>query len=281
MQKSISVWAFSPVREAAEVFQMAREHGFSHIEVALGESGFPFSFQVTPDSTQDDCKRVVEMANNAGVTLSSLANALGWNYPMTAENPQLRTRGIEVHKRGLQVAAWLGVDAMLSVPGGVWASFIPNFPLTPYEIAYKNGLDSLKQIAPFAEDVEVTLGVENVWNNFLLSPLEFRAFLDEVNSPRVGCYFDVGNVLQTGFPEQWIQLLGPKMSRIHFKDFKREVGTLEGFCDLGAGDADFPAIVKSLKDIGYSGPVTAEFFNCEADLPKISAAMDAILGESR
>ena len=278
MDKSISCWAFSPQRSAPELFQMAREHGFTHVEVAIGEAGFSLSHQVTPDSTRDDCQRIVEAAHNAGVTLSSLACGLGWDYPLTAQDPQLRARAVELHRRALGVAANLGVDAMLTIPGGVWASFIPDFPLTHYEDAYRNGLESLRELAPVAEAVGVTLAIENVWNYFLLSPLEMRDFIDAIGSSRVGCYFDVGNVVLTGFPQQWIEILGARIARVHFKDFQRAVGTLDGFCDLGAGDVDFGAVVAALQSVGYNGPITAEFFDCEADLPKISATMDAILG---
>ena len=100
--------------------------------------------------------------------------------------------------------------------------------------------------------------------------------MDEIGSDNVGVYFDVGNVILTGYPEQWIHILGQRIKRIHFKDFKRDVGNLSGFCDLLDGDVNFPAVMAALREIGYTGPVTSEFFNCEADLPKISAAMDEI-----
>ena len=119
--------------------------------------------------------------------------------------------------------------------------------------------------------------IENVWNRFLLSPLEFRDFLDKVGSDYVGCYFDVGNVILTGYPEQWVKILGSRIKRVHLKDFKKSVGTLDGFCDLLDGDVDYAAVMVALRDTGYDGPVTAEYFDCEADLPKISAAIDRIL----
>jgi L-ribulose-5-phosphate 3-epimerase len=103
-------------------------------------------------------------------------------------------------------------------------------------------------------------------------------FIDDVGSERVGSYFDVGNVILTGFPEDWIHILEGRIVRVHFKDFKRDVGNLSGFCDLLDGDVDFPAVMDALGTVGYNGPVTAEFFDCEGDLPKISAAMDKILG---
>ena len=84
-------------------------------------------------------------------------------------------------------------------------------------------------------------------------------------------------MLQTGYPEQWIRILGSRIKRVHFKDFKRSIGNIDGFCDLLDGDVDYAAVMAALREVGYDNSVTAEFFNCESDLPKISAAMDKIL----
>lgn len=278
MVKSISVWAFDPQRPAREIFEMAKRLGFEGVELSIGEAGFPLSNQVTTDSSPETGQKLQEEAERAGVQLVSLASGLGWNYPLTSPDPALRQKGLDAARAQITQASNLGLDAILLVPGGVGADFIEGFAVTPYDVAWKNALSALRELAPFAEANEVTIGVENVWNKFLLSPLEFKAFLQEVDSPRVGCYFDVGNVVLTGYPAQWIEILGGQITRVHFKDFRRSVGTLAGFCALGEGDSDYPAVMAALENAGYVGPVTAEYFNCEADLPAISAAMDQILG---
>lgn len=278
MLKSISTWTFDPARPAKEVFALAKEHGFEAIEVSIGGEGFPLSYQVTPESTPEECQALLDLAAEAGITIASMASGFGWDLPLTSADPEIRAKAIETTKKAVRVASYLGIDGMLLVPGGVGADFIPGFVVTDYAQAYDNALAALKEIAPVAEEVGVTVGVENVWNKFLLSPLEFRSFLDEVNSPRVGCYFDVGNVVLNGYPEQWIRILGNRITRVHFKDFKKSVGTLDGFCPLLEGDTDYPAVVAALKEIGYTGPVTAEFFGVEEQLPAISRAMDTILG---
>lgn len=272
MIKGISAWVFGPQRPLLEVFQMARESGFEAVEVAIDESG-----PITPDSSRDDCRRIIEQAQEGGVRLSSLASGLGWRYPLSCGDEDTRQRGLELTKAALRVASWLEVDAILLVPGGVGADFIPDFKGASYDVAYDNVLSALRELAPVAEEYGVSIGVENVWNKFLLSPLEFRDLLDTVNSPRVGCYFDVGNVLLTGYAEQWIRILGQRIVRVHFKDFQKSVGTLDGFCDLLAGDVDYPEVMKALREIGYDCFVTPEYFNAEADLPQISAAVDTIL----
>ncbi len=280
MLKSISTWAFDPSRSPQEVFSLARKHGFEAVEVSVGSEGFPLSYQVNFDSTPDECARVREVAEKEGIQLASMASGFGWDFPITSANPETRAKGVELAQKALRVCSYLGLDAMLLVPGGVGADFIPGFVVTDYEEAWNNALASLKEIAPVAEEVGVTVGVENVWNKWLLSPLEFRAFLQEVNAPRVGCYFDVGNVVLTGYPEQWVRILSERITRVHFKDFKKSVGTLDGFCPLLEGDTDYPAVVQALEKVGYDGPVTAEFFGVEDQLADISRAMDTILGRS-
>ena len=278
MLKSISAWAFEALRPASEVFELAKEQGFEGVEVAIGATGDGLSHQVTLDSTPEECAQVLAAAKNAGIELASMASGFGWALPITSSNADTRKAAIEATQKALRVASYLELDAMLLVPGGVGADFIPGFQVTHYQTAYNNALEALREIAPVAEEVGVSVGVENVWNKFLLSPLEFRSFLNEVNSPRVGCYFDVGNVILTGYPEHWIEILGDQITRVHFKDFKKSIGTIDGFCDLTEGDVDWKAVMSAFQKIGYDGPVTAEFFGVEDELPKISRAMDEILG---
>src|SRR5690606_20549694 len=133
MLKSISVWAFENDRPLPEVFKMAKDNGFEGVEVAIGEDG-----PITPQSTQDDCKRIVEQAHEAGIQIPSLASGLGWAYPLTTTDKATRDKAIELTKSSLQAAKWLGVDAILCVPGGVAADFIEGFKGAPYEVAYDN-----------------------------------------------------------------------------------------------------------------------------------------------
>ena len=81
---------------------------------------------------------------------------------------------------------------------------------------------------PGGERAKVLLNPENLWNKFLLSPLEMRSFVDLFHSPWVGAHFDTGNVMQYGYPEDWILTLGPRIKRVHIKDFKRSFGDSSG-----------------------------------------------------
>jgi L-ribulose-5-phosphate 3-epimerase len=125
--------------------------------------------------------------------------------------------------------------------------------------------------------------VENVWNKFLLSPLEMRRFIDEIDLPSVGVFFDVGNILLYGFPDQWIRILGKRIKRVHVKDFRTQVGTLHGFTGLLQGDVDWPAVIAALTDIGYDSYLTAEVlpayrYHSDRLIHECGAAMDAIMG---
>src|SRR5690606_27691514 len=119
-------------------------------------------------------------------------------------------------------------------------------------------LEAITGLASHAESAGVSIAIENVWNKFLLSPLEMRSFIDATGSSYVGSYFDVGNVVVNGYPEHWIRILGHRIKKVHFKDYRRQAGGLHGFVDLLAGDVNYPAVVEALKAIGYNNFVTAE-----------------------
>ena len=264
MLKGISVWAFAPQRPLPEVFALARDTGFEAVEVAIAEDG-----PLTPHSTESDCRRIVEQAAHAGITICGLASGLGWKYPLTSTDNTIRERGIEITKASLHAAKWLGTDAILLVPGIVDEE-------TSYETAWYNATQCIYECQYDANELGITIGIENVWNKFLLSPMEMKSFINEFDFG-IGAYFDVGNVLAFGYPEQWIETLGNFIRRVHFKDFKRSIGNINGFCPLLEGDVNFFVVMQALREIGYDGPVVSEFSNCEEQLPAISAAMDKIL----
>jgi hexulose-6-phosphate isomerase len=275
MLKSISVWALkdSDTRTADSVFAEARKQGFEAVELAIGLKGL-----VTPESTEGDCRKLVEAAEANGVRVSSLASGLGWQFPLTADDPDVRAKGVEMIRSGLYAASWLGVKALLVVPGMLAPLGGDSKAHVPYDVAYERMEAGLTELVPVAEEVGVVLGIENVWNRVLLSPLEMRDFIDDFVSDAVGAYLDVGNVITFGYAEDWVRILGSRICCVHFKDFKRSVGTLDGFCDLLAGDVNYPAVMESLREVGYGGPCVAEFFGLDsAGLDKLSKAMDTIL----
>jgi hexulose-6-phosphate isomerase len=149
--------------------------------------------------------------------------------------------------------------------------FLPDAEVISYDVCFERAREAVKQILPTAEKLGVFLAIENVWNKFLLSPLEMRDFIDSFKSKNVGSYFDVGNVLLTGYPEQWIKILGKRIKRVHIKDFKKTFGTAEGFVDLLEGDVNFESIKKELAAINYDGFVTAEMIPFAPGRPEKTA----------
>ena len=145
--------------------------------------------------------------------------------------------------------------------------FFAGSEIIAYDVAYERSRDALKELGEYAVKVGINIGVENIWNKFLLSPLEMRNFIDAIGSDFVKVYYDVGNTQFIGFPEHWIKILGSRIARIHMKDFKEAIGNLDGFCELLQGNVNFPAVMKALREAGYDGYLTAEinYIPCETD----------------
>ena len=277
MKKGISIWSFAEP-DLKKCFLLAKDAGFDGVEVALDTAGI-----INLDCTKEDMEQVKSWAQEAGIALYSVASGLYWKQNYTSNDPQTRSNAIAITKKQLQVASWLGCQSILVVPGAVGVDFEPGSEVVEYDVAYERCLAALKELAPVAEEYKVELCIENVWNKFLLSPLEMRDIIDKVGSPYVGSYFDVGNVVYSGYPEHWIKILGKRIRKVHFKDYRRDVGTLSGFVDLLAGNVDYIAVKKALDDVGYDGWVTAEMLPPytlypETILYNTSNSMDKILG---
>lgn len=277
MKKGISIWSF-PAAPLAESFALAKDAGFEGVEVALDEVG-----EVSLSSTERDLLRVKQAAADAGIELYSVACGLYWKYWLTADDPSERQKAKDIVKKELEVAATLGCDTVLVVPGAVNADFEDPNKVVDYKCAYMRSMEALTELKSDAERLGVAIGVENVWNKFLTSPMEMASFLDAIGSEFVGSYFDVGNVLFNGYPEHWIRILGDKIKKVHFKDYRKAAGGLHGFVDLLAGDVDYPAVMQALAEIGYDGWVSAEMipnykYYTEAIVYNTSNAMDRILG---
>ncbi|CAM3084989.1 sugar phosphate isomerase/epimerase family protein [Paenibacillus lupini] len=280
MKKGINIWSFPSGMSIEESIVLAKDAGFDGIELSLNETG-----QLSLESTETEVRSVRRFADDTGIELSSLASGLYWDYPPTSQNEQVASKAFDIAKKQLESAAALGVDTILIVPGAVGVDFIPNAPVVPYDRAYDNALAFFSKLAKEAEALKVSVGIENVWNKFLLSPLEMRGFIDAVGSDYVGSYFDVGNVVYSGYPEHWISILNKRIKKIHFKDYRRQAGGLHGFVDLLAGDVDYPVVIEALNAIGYNDYVTAEMIppythHTKQIVYNTSAAMDAILGRT-
>ena len=277
MKKGISIWSF-PNQPLKDSFALAKDAGFEGVEVALDAAG-----EVSLQSTEAQLLEVKKQANESGIELYSVASGLYWDNWLTADCPEERQRAKDIVKKHLETAKVLGCDTILVVPGSVNAEFAAPGKVVDYVTAYERSLEAMRELAEYAEKVGVSIGVENVWNRFLCSPVEMRDFIDKVGSDFVGSYFDVGNVLFNGYPEHWIRALGKRIKKVHFKDYRVAAGGLHGFVDLLAGDVNYPEVVKALGEVGYDGWVSAEMipnykYHTEAIIYNTSLSMDKILG---
>ena len=253
MKKSISIWSFGGTTSLADKLQLARAAGFAGFEIDLSDVG-----PLTLSSTPQEIAAVRALADRTGVELSGLATGLFWGANPASADPAVRARAAIILEKEIATAHALGLDAVLVVPGTVGADFIPGGEIVPYDQAWTRATEFIRAALPLAEKARVRLCVENVWNKFLLSPLEMRQFIAQFGSEWVASYFDVGNTLATGYPEHWIPILGRAIHRVHLKDYRRAVGSVDGFVELLSGDVNWPAVMAALRAINYDGWLTAE-----------------------
>lgn len=249
MKKGINIWSFPQGMKIEECMRIAKDAGFEGIELALDEVG-----EINLASGEKDVLKFKQMAEDIGIEISGLATGLYWKYPFTSNSKETREKAEEICKTQIEFASILGVDAILVVPGYVGVDFAPESEVIEYDIAYQRALESLTLLSSEAEKCNIYIGVENVWNKFLLSPIEMRDFIDKTNSSYVGAYVDVGNIIYIGYPEHWIKVLGKRIKKVHVKDYKRQ----GCFVDLLAGDVNYPKVIEALEEIGYDGYLNAE-----------------------
>ena len=277
MKKGISIWSF-PNDTLKNNFELAKKAGFEGVEVALDETG-----EVSLESTEKDLLEVKRQAEDSGIELYSIASGLYWSYWLNDDDKAVREKAKDIVKKQLESASILGCESILVIPGTVNAEFAAPGKVIDYATTYERSLEAITELKEYAEQYKVEIGLENVWNKFLVSPMEMRDFIDKVDSKYVGSYFDVGNVLFNGFPELWITFLGDRIKKVHFKDYRVAAGGLHGFVDLLAGDINYPEVMKALQSIGYDGWVSAEMIPnythyTETIIYNTSNAMDRILG---
>jgi len=278
MIKAISYWSLKQGLENTHAMEAAcdeaKSAGFEGLELCVGPEGV-----VNTQLTQSDCEAIRKTVDAKGVIVETLASGMSWGFNPTSNDKSVREKSIALHRDALQRAAWLGCKAMLFVPGVVTSPIVPD-EIIRYDVAVERVREAVTQLLDVAENVDVDLCLENVWNGLFYSPLELRDFIDSFNSKRLGVYFDVGNVLgYQQYPPHWIELLGERIRRVHIKDYKDEFGW-EGkytFSELLEGDVPFEASMQALRKIGYDQTVVAEMLPwSEGLLERTSQAMDKI-----
>lgn len=240
---------------ADDRFKIARDLGFEGVEA-----------NTTEDPRAVEALRAA--ADKAGVAIHSVMNSNHWGNPLSSADPKKIAEGLRGMETSLRNAKAFGADAVLLVPAVVDAQ-------TRYAEAYERSQTNIRKLIPLAQELGVVIAIEDVWNKFLLSPLEFARYVDEFQSAVVRAYFDVGNIVLFGYPEDWIRTLSKRIVKVHVKDFDRKTNR---FVALREGSIDWPVVRKALDKVGYRGWITAELGGGdEAYLRDVSARMDKII----
>jgi hexulose-6-phosphate isomerase len=260
IRKAVLVSMLPKERSYAERFAIARTAGFEGIEMRTV-------------ANQDEAAAISDAAQKAGLAIHSVMNSDHWNFPLSSADPAVVAKSVSGMETSLRNAKLWGADSVLLVPAVVDAA-------TSYKEAWTRSQRVIReQLLPMARDLKVVIGIEEVWNKFLLSPLEMARYVDEFESPWVRAYFDVGNIVFYGFPQDWIRTLGSRIVKVHLKDFALERGKGQFFWrNIGEGDIAWPEVRRALADIKYSGYVTTEVAGGdEAYLKDLAGRVDRFL----
>lgn len=258
MYKALNYWVFGGFAGAKtpyEFIEWAAKTGLDGVELTVGDA-------IKVDSTEEECRKIAAFAKRHSIGLKTLATGFYWGKSLSSADESIRQEAMDFTRKYLQIARWLGAETILVVPGASKVPWDPAIPVTPYETAWKQSSKSLQALEPVARELGVNIALENVWGRFLFSPMEWKFFLDQFPSDRIGMYFDVGNSCLYVRSQDYIQMVGHRIKAVHIKNWKGDAlagGNLHGFGeDILEGEVDFPAVFQALRSVGYKGPLTAE-----------------------
>lgn len=251
MKKGLNLWSLNwSGRRGQPTFR-----DVARITKSIGYQGIELTFDEENLDPKKETERQVAQfrteATSAGIDLPSVATGIFWKYNLGSGDKKLRETGIEMGKYAIRLASTVGARVLLVVPGVSEAS-------TSYRKTYEFSKESISQMVEAAEKFNVMIGVENVWNRFLYSPLEFKEFIEEIGSKKVGAYLDVANIIEIGHPLHWIEELGSRIVMVHAKDFDSSVGNISAFRHIGKGNVDWREAVSALRRVRYDGYLIVE-----------------------
>lgn len=223
-----------------EKFQAIKAAGFDGVEM----------------SSHLDRDEVLKAKAATGMPVPSVCNSQHWGKPLSSPDAKVREEGLAALRHALQDAKAYGAASVLLVPGIVDEK-------VSYQDCWDRSTEQIRKAIPLAEELGVRIAIENVWNNFLLSPLEAARYVDQFNTPHVAWHFDAGNILNYGWPDQWIRSLGPRIAAVHLKEYSRKrsdkEGKWKGFdVKFLEGDVDWSSVMRAVRDINYQGWFIAE-----------------------
>jgi L-ribulose-5-phosphate 3-epimerase len=262
IKKAVQIYMLPKTLSYADRFKLARDVGFEGVEA-----------QTIEDPKEAD--EIRKASEDAKLPIHSVMNMAHWKYPLSSDDPAVVTKSLDSMKTSLHNAKLWGAEAVLLVPAVVNAE-------TSYRDAWTRSQINIRTLIPLARELKVIIAIEEVWNKFLLSPLEMAKYVDEFKSPWVKQYFDVGNVVIFGYPQDWIHTLGNRFVKVHLKDFKvlsHGFSPFEAkFVNLGEGDIDWAAVRAAFANVGYTGWTTTELeAGDEAYLRDVAKRVDKLV----
>ncbi len=261
IKKSLKFGMVKEELSIEEKFRMLKDLGFDGVEMD------------SPNELSNS--EIVAARDKTGLEIPGVINSVHWKSPLSHPDPLVRKECFDSMITALNDCKEYGGTTVLLVPGVV------NEDIS-YEDAYIRSQQEIRNLVPYARETGVKIAIENVWNNLLISPLEAARYLDEINSPMVGWYFDIGNIIRYGWPEHWIRSLNRRILKLDVKEYSREKqrneGVGKGFdVELTEGDNNWPVVNQALVDIGYSGWASAEVPGGDRKrIEQISMLMDKI-----
>lgn len=255
LKKGVLITMLPKQMSYVDRFKLAVDCGFEGIEA-----------QTVTDPKEAEAIKEASLATK--VPIHSVMNMDHWKYPLSDPNPEVVQKSMAGMETSLQNAKLWGADTVLLVPAVVTGQ-------TTIPVAWQRSQAQIKKLIPRAKELGVKIGIEEVWNKFLLTPYDHAKYVDEFKSPWVNAYFDVGNIVMYGYPQEWIRVLGKRIGKIHLKDFKSEN---RQFVDLREGSIDWPEVRRAIGETGFQGYLTVELRGGdEAYLKEVSRRVDLIL----
>ncbi len=241
--------ALLPIKKGLVMDMLPAKLGYADRMKLAGDAGFEVvQAPTTPD--QHEAEAIKRAADAANIRVDSVMNMGHWQYPLSSGDPAVVEKSLAGMRTSLHNAKLWGSDAVLLVPAVVNAQ-------TSYREAWSRSQAQIRKLLPLAEELKIVIAIEEVWNKFLLSPLEMAAYIKEFQNPWIQAWFDVGNVVFYGYPQDWIRTLGKSIVKVHLKDFKRKKDGYE-WVNLGDGDVDWEAVRGAFREIGYAGSAITE-----------------------